>query len=63
MFIFRNIRSVFDILEIILEIRDAKLIKVLQLEITRRVVLIERVFMDKKLEEYLQITGIGDAGT
>ena len=63
MFIFRNIRSIFDILEIILEIRDAKLIKVLQLEITRRVVLIERVFMDKKLEEYLQITGIGDAGT
>ena len=54
MFIFRNIRSIFDILEIILEIRDAKLIKVLQLEITRRVVLIERVFMDKKLEEYLR---------
>ena len=63
MFIFGNICSVFNVLEIILEIRDAKLIKVLQLEITRRVVLIERVFMDKKLEEYLQIPGIGDAGT
>ena len=63
MFIFKNICSVFDVLEIILEIRDAKPIKVLQLKITRRVVFIKRVFMDKKLKENLQITGIGDAGT
>ena len=63
MFILGNIRSVFDILEIILEIRDRELIEVFQLKIPRRVVLIERVLVYEKLEENLQITCIGDAGT